>query len=118
MEETITKKSSFEVEITTVEPEQVIPEKVTKRTVTLAELKRELANFTEEFSRWTAHRGGLLNDVEKADEQIAAYSEKVASTNALIAEAEAQGVVDEKQEEEVVEPMPIEEKPVSDVSPI
>lgn len=117
--ETITKKSAFEVEITTVEPEQVIPEKVTKRVATLGDLKSELANHTENLNKWTVYKTGYLKELQDIDNQIAEHTEKVNNVLALIAEAEAQGVVDAKiQPVEVVkeEVVPVKEV-VEEVKP-
>lgn len=122
--ETVTKKSEFEAEIVTVEPEVVIPEKVITRTVTLADLRQELSMANEDLRKWTDYKAGVLKELNTVSGQVALYTEKVNKVNALIAEVEAKGVTDVITPVEVMKKIieeaktPVEETPVEEVTPL
>lgn len=117
--ETVTKKSEFEAEIVTVEPEVVIPEKVNKRTVTLADLRQELSMANEDLRKWTNYKPEAIKELDTVNKQIALYTEKVNKVNALIDEVESKGVTEKVEPVEIVkEVTPIVETPVEEVTPL
>lgn len=113
MSETINKKSETEIEIVTVIPEQVIPEQVITKVISLVDLKAQLQELNTKLEETQKFKDTPLAELSKIDNDIAKILEEIAKIEALIAEAEAKGVV-EKVPETPVEETPIEVLPINE----
>lgn len=94
MEETINKKSETEIEVVTVIPEQVIPEKVITQTYSITELNDRLSELNNKKQEYLRYRETPLAELAKIDNDIAGVDDEITSITAKIKTAKDLGVKD------------------------
>lgn len=96
------------IQITTVKPQEVIPEEVTVKVVSIEELKNQIKVIEDDITKLEGYRHTPLVELEKIDNEIALKRAEIVRLQTIIDEAKKKDPTIEAvpNEEPLEEPLP------------